>query len=206
MTKEVFIFGEDGFTNITLANSLTMLGFKVIGEVDNENVALNLITHHLPEVVILDLELNHLKSLELAKTLRKRFPEMGLVAISKSDDIRLLGIEKNSLPMGVLMVQISSHADLDNLKSAILKAPKFTDQVSEFQICNFLSDTQVETFRLLAEGKANSEIAKMRYVSEKSVEQMLARIALTLGINFDRKQNTRVRLTNSFFELINGSK
>ena len=39
-----------------------------------------------------------------------------------------------------------------------------------------------------------------------NVEQMLARIALTLGIPYDRKHNSRVRLLNSYYELINGHK
>ena len=66
------------------------------------------------------------------------------------------------------------------------------------------TDAQIETIRLMAAGNANSEIARMRYVSEKSVEQMLARIAVMLEIPFDHKYNSRVRILNSYYELLNG--
>jgi DNA-binding NarL/FixJ family response regulator len=202
----IFIYGEDGFTNIILANSLSMFGFDVIGEIDNEIVALNLITHHCPDVVILQLAHQHIKALELAKILRKRFPKMGIVLATKTEDLRLIGIDRNDLPTGVMVAQLAKHCDLDNLRSAIEVAPYSTFKSSEYLKCDYLSDVQIETFRLMAEGNANSEIAKLRFVSEKSVEQMLARIAITLGLNYDRKHNARVRLTNSYHELVNGRK
>ena len=200
----IFIYGEDGFTNIILANSLSMFGFDVIGEIDNEIVALNLITHHCPDVVILQLDHQHIKALELAKILRKRFPKMGIVLATKTEDLRLIGIERNDLPTCVMVAQLAKHCDLDNLRSAIEVAPYSTSKSSEYLKCDYLSDVQIETFRLMAEGNANSEIAKLRFVSEKSVEQMLARIAITLGLEYDRKHNARVRLTNSYHELVNG--
>ena len=200
----IFIYGEDGFTNIILANSLSMFGFDVIGEIDNETVALNLISHHCPDVVILQLDHQHIKAIELAKTIRKRFPKMGIVLATKTEDMRLIGISKDDLPIGVLVAQLTKHCDLDNLRSAIETAPYSTLKNPKFLKCNFLSDVQIETFRLMAEGNANSEIAKLRFVSEKSVEQMLARIAITLGLDYDRKHNARVRLTNSYHELVNG--
>ena len=202
----IFIFGENGFTNLTLASSLSMLGLDVIGEVDNDVVALNQITHHCPDVAVLNMEFGHVKAYELAKTLRKRFPALGIVIATKSDDLRFYEIDPKSLPKGILIVRIAKHGDLDHLRDTILLAPLQTDIKSKDHRYANLSDEQVKTLLLMCHGKANSEIAKIRYVSEKSVEQMLARTAITLGIDYGRKQNQRVRLTNSVYELINGEK
>lgn len=200
----IYIFGENGFTNLTLANSLSMLGIDVIGEVDNDVVAINQITHHFPEVVVLNMEFGHIKAYELAKTIRKRFPSMGIVIAAKSEDIRFYEIDPNTLPVGILIVRISKHSDLDHLREAIFLAPNKTKIKSQNHPFTKLSDEQVKTLLLMCHGKANSEIARIRFVSEKSVEQMLARSAISLGIDYDRKQNQRVRLTNSVYELING--
>jgi DNA-binding NarL/FixJ family response regulator len=202
----IFIFGENGFTNLTLANSLSMLGLDVIGEVDNDVVALNQITHHCPDVAVLIMEFGHVKAYELAKTLRKRFPSMGIVIAAKSDDLRFYEIDPKSMPKGILIVRVSKHSDLDHLRDAILLAPHQIDIKSKDHRYTKLSDEQVKTLLLMCHGKANSEIAKMRYVSEKSVEQMLARTAITLGVDYDRKQNQRVRLTNTVYELVNGER
>ena len=202
----IFIFGENGFTNLTLASSLSLLGIDVIGEVDNEVVALNQITHHCPDVAVLNIEFGHTKAYELSKILRKRFPDLGIVIASKSEDLRFYEIDPKSLPIGILVVRVSKHSDLDHLRDAIFIAKSQTKVKSKNHPYTKLSDEQVKTLLLMCHGKANSEIAKMRYVSEKSVEQMLARTAITLGIDYDRKQNQRVRLTNSVYELVNGER
>ena len=204
MSIKVYIFGEDGFINNTLAGSLSMLGFDVIGESDNDSVASGLINNHQPDVVVMHLELERIKALHLAQTIRKNFPKMGLVFISKTVDLRLLGVTKKSLPLGVSVVQISKHRDLDFLRSKIHESVAMTHQQTEIKRYLGFTDAQIETIRLMAAGNANSEIAKMRYVSEKSVEQMLARIAVMLEIPFDHKYNSRVRILNSYYELLNG--
>ncbi len=40
-----------------------------------------------------------------------------------------------------------------------------------------MTDTQIQTLRLVATGLSNAEIGRVRFVSEKSVEQIVARIA-----------------------------
>ena len=204
MTIKVYIFGEDGFTNNTLVSSLSMLGFIVIGENDNDSVASKMIFNHQPDVVVMHLDHERIKALELAQDVRKNFPDMGIVFISKSVDLRLLGVTKKSLPLGESVVQISKHRDLDFLKSKIVESVAITKNQTELKRYLGFTDAQIETIRLMAAGNANSEIAKMRYVSEKSVEQMLARIALMLEIPFDHKYNSRVRILNSYYELLNG--
>ena len=204
MTKKVFIFGEDGFTNITLSLSLSMQGLDIIGETDNEFVALKFISQHNPEVIVLNIDYGHIKAINLANILRIKYPELGLVLTCKTEDIRLLGIDLKTLPIGIVIARLAKHSDLDNLKDAIIRSLSLVKCETKLNIHDELSEVQIETFRLMAEGNANSEIAKMRFVSEKSVEQMLARIAISMGLDFDRKHNQRVRLTNTYYELING--
>jgi DNA-binding NarL/FixJ family response regulator len=69
-------------------------------------------------------------------------------------------------------------------------------------ILDEFTDIQIETFRLLAKGLSNSEIAKVRFVSEKSVEQIVARIAQHLQVMPDRTHNLRVVLTGEYFKWI----
>jgi DNA-binding NarL/FixJ family response regulator len=63
-----------------------------------------------------------------------------------------------------------------------------------------LTDVQIETLRLVAQGLSNSEIARVRFVSEKSVEQIVARIAQQLRISPERGRNLRVILTSEYFK------
>ena len=204
MDLTLFIYGENGFLNSTLAASLSNSGYKVIGESDNYEAAIIQINRLAPDVAILNLEHNQTRAIDLSKNIRKRFPKMGIVFSSKAKDFRLLGLKKDDLPSGSVAAHICKHGDFDSLKEKINLAPYSTDCKSEFPINRDFTDSQIETLRLLAEGHANSEIAKVRFVSEKSVEQMLARIANMFGVTFDYQHNSRVRILNSYYELVNG--
>lgn len=57
---------------------------------------------------------------------------------------------------------------------------------------------QRETLSMLAQGMSNAEIARLHFVTEKSVEQMVGRIARTLAITPDETSNVRVLLTLAF--------
>jgi DNA-binding NarL/FixJ family response regulator len=61
-----------------------------------------------------------------------------------------------------------------------------------------LTHMQRDTLRLVSEGLSNSEIARLHFVSEKSVEQMVGRIARSFEISQDPAHNLRVLLTLAF--------
>ena len=65
-----------------------------------------------------------------------------------------------------------------------------------------LTDLQIDTLRLVANGLTNAEISRMRFVSEKAIEQIVSRIALVLNVQPDRTKNLRVQLVGEYFKWI----
>jgi DNA-binding NarL/FixJ family response regulator len=61
-----------------------------------------------------------------------------------------------------------------------------------------LTSLQRKTLSMLAEGMSNSEIARIHFVTEKSVEQMVGRIARSMGICPQASSNMRVLLTLAY--------
>jgi len=61
-----------------------------------------------------------------------------------------------------------------------------------------LTHVQRDTLRMISEGLSNSEIARLHFVSEKSVEQMVGRIAHSLEISQNPARNMRVLLTLAY--------
>jgi DNA-binding NarL/FixJ family response regulator len=132
-------------------------------------------------------------------------------------DLRLLGLLEKQIPLGAQVILKKSIADLTVVSHAIVRSIAAVDAKEKMawvdshgslhensfsSILNEFTDIQIETFRLLANGLSNSEIAKVRFVSEKSVEQIVARIAQHLKVLPDRTQNLRVVLTGEYFKWI----
>jgi len=65
-----------------------------------------------------------------------------------------------------------------------------------------LTDIQIETMRHIGNGLSNLEISRVRFVTEKSVEQIITKISHHFGLGSDSARNQRVQLTGEYFKWI----
>jgi DNA-binding NarL/FixJ family response regulator len=213
----VMIASDDAFELTTMSAALRLHGVNIVGEASNKAVAENTFKSLQPEVLIIDLMFSSSEALSIISHLRKSNPSLGIVLMTACPDLRLLGISEKSLPHGVQIVLKRSVADLAVLSFAIaqsidsqvmgttstwIKSHASLHENAFVTVLNDFTDIQVATLRLVAQGLSNSEIAKVRFVSEKSVEQIVARIAQHLQVTPDRSKNLRVVITGEYFKWI----
>ena len=215
ITSRVLLINDDSFELATMAASLRLHSVNVVGEASNKLIAENLFRSLRPEAVLIDLQFSGEEAIGLLQKLRKIDPNLGIVITTSCPDLRLFGLLEKNIPTGTKIILKRSISDLsvityalhESLASAIdgtgmkwINFHKLVPEESFTTILSGLTDIQIETLRLVAQGLSNSEIAKVRYVSEKSVEQIVARIAQHLSITPDRRRNLRVALTGEYFK------
>jgi len=213
----VMIASDDAFELTTMSAALRLHGINVVGEASNKVIAENTFRSLQPEVLIIDLTFADTKAVEIINAFRKINPVLGIVLMTACPDLRLLGVSEKTLPKGVEIVLKRSVADLGVLSFAITQSLEPSSMGGSAQwvrahaslhenafitILSDFTDIQVATLRLVAQGLSNSEIAKVRFVSEKSVEQIVARIAQHLKLTPDRSRNLRVVITGEYFKWI----
>jgi two-component system, NarL family, response regulator EvgA len=213
----VLVTSDDAFELATLSAALRLHAINVVAEAQTEEIAQNLYKFLSPEVVIIDLQFASEEALALVNKFRKVNPALGIVLMTACPDLRLLGLVEKQIPMGSQVILKKSVADLSVVSQAIThsliavaekRKMSWVDSHGSLHenafrsILSDFTDIQIETFRLIAKGLSNSEIAKVRFVSEKSVEQIVARIAQHLLVVPDRAQNLRVVLTGEYFKWI----
>ncbi len=211
----VMIASDDAFELTTMSAALRLHGINIVGEASNKVIAENTFRSLHPEVLIIDLMF--VGAVGIISDFRKINPKLGIVLMTACPDLRLLGVSEKSLPKGVQIVLKRSVADLVVMSFAISQSLESSSinasaqwvrthaslHENAFQtVLNEFTDIQVATLRLVAQGLSNSEIAKVRFVSEKSVEQIVARIAQHLKITPDRSRNLRVVITGEYFKWI----
>ena len=213
----VLVASDDAFELATLSASLRLHSINVVAEAKTAEIAENLHKFLSPDVALIDLQFAGAEALALLMKFRKVNPALGIVLMTACPDLRLLGLSEKQIPLGSLIVLKKSIADFSVVSEAInhsrqavedkekmawldshgsLHENAFTTILSDF------TDIQIETLRLVAKGLSNSEIAKVRFVSEKSVEQIVARIAQHFRIAPDRTRNLRVVITGEYFKWI----
>ena len=213
----MLIASDDAFELATLSAALRLHAINVVAEAQTEEIAENLYKFLSPEVVIIDLQFASEEALALVNKFRKVNPALGIVLMTACPDLRLLGLVEKQIPIGAQVILKKSVADLSVVSQAIThsliavaekRKMSWVDSHGSLHenafrsILSDFTDIQIETFRLLAKGLSNSEIAKVRFVSEKSVEQIVARIAQHLLVVPDRAQNLRVVLTGEYYKWI----
>ena len=135
--------------------------------------------------------------------------------VTASPDLRLFGLQEKDIPCGSQIILKRSVSDLSIFSLALsesieaareksdakwISAPSPIIRSSFTSVLNELTDIQIETLRLVAKGLSNSEIDRVRFVSEKSVEQIISRIAQHLSIPSDRNRNLRVILAGEYYK------
>ncbi len=199
------------FELATLAASLRIHGIDVVGEAFDSRSATQLFRTVHPDVVVVSFQGCDDSIINATQVFRDADAKVGIVLLSPSSDLRVFGFSEDDLPRGTQIIQRTALRELDQLNVAI-EASRTSEATTQWTFAQFeeglqsLTDIQVETLRLLAQGFSNGDIAKTRYVSEKSVEQTIGRIASHLRITHEQGRNLRVILASEFFRWIGAPK
>lgn len=206
MALKVLVLEDDPFTRISVVSALRHFGFNVVAEETTPANALDKAKLSHPEVAMLDLHLGKgATGLDVAKELRRHNPRIGIVMLTSFEDPRLLGPSLPPVPRGTVYLTKRSVQNLTLLKKAVLDAAEYAEGnsgVEHVSAFGQLSDIQIETLRLVAQGFSNAEIARQRFVKEKSVELTISRVAKSLGILNSPSANQRVHIARVYFRSV----
>ena len=216
MSDRVLVIIDDPFELSSVGAALKLHGVDVVGEARKKSAAINLFRSLQPHVLLLDMHKSQEHSVDIAHSIRKEAPGIGVVILVPCADMRLIGEDLAQMPVGTLLVLKNTLSNLAALCDVISASRIFevdqkvswinggitlSDQESH-GLMSSLSDIQIQTLRFAADGLTNAEIGRLRFVSEKAIEQILSRVAITLNIQPDHRKNMRVQLVNEFHSWI----
>ena len=216
MRDRVLVIIDDPFELSSVGAALKMHGVDVVAEALKKSTAINLFRSLQPHVLLIDMHKSQEHSIDIAHAIRREAPGIGVVILVPCADLRLIGEDLVQMPAGTLLVlkdtlsnlaalcdviSASRIFELDQKVSWVNGGITLSDQESH-GLMSSLSDIQIQTLRYAADGLTNAEIGRLRFVSEKAIEQVLSRVAVALNIQPDHRKNMRVQLVNEFHKWI----
>jgi DNA-binding NarL/FixJ family response regulator len=174
-------------------------GWTVVGEAMNGREAVEKANRLKPDVAILDISMPDLDGLQATRLIRDAVPTTEVVVLTMHESDQMV---RRVLDAGALGYVLKS-----DLPTQLVKAVKdvsagkhfLTPRISDIVLKGFLKtgnqvDTmgrsqvrptsrEVEVIRLLAEGKANKEIAIRLGITIRTVETHRAKIMLKVGVH-----------------------
>ena len=175
------------------------LDIEVVGEAETGRQAVQLTRKLRPSVVVMDIAMPLLNGLEATRQIRKSFPDTKVLILSAHSDDAY--IEQVSVlgAAGFLLKQTSSHELGTAIRAihegktffgaSILKRvqnrsqkPPGRDGTPKMKN-NTLSSREMEVLQLIAEGKANKQVASELGVSFKTVDKHRQHLMSKLNIH-----------------------
>lgn len=205
---------DEEFTRSMIVSALRLQGLDVVCETSSAGPALKMAETLRPNAAVVDLDLGvGPNGIDIAIALRRRHPGIGIVILTTYEDPRLIAPKIPNPPIGAVYLIKRQVGDIEMLYKSIQKSIANIVHIGGAQIPSItyspaledITESQLDTMRLLSKGLSNSEIAKLRNVTEKSVEQSIARLVKNLNISKGKSFNQRVQISRLYFKLT-GSK
>jgi DNA-binding NarL/FixJ family response regulator len=174
-------------------------GWKVVGEAANGREAVEKTIELKPDVTILDISMPDLDGVQVTRQIREAVPDTKVLVLTMHESDRMV---QRSLDAGAHGYILKSDLPecLPTAVKAISEGKRFlTPKVSEIVLEGFLKTgskheqgegtggrttaRETEVIRLLAEGKANKEIAALLGITVRTVQTHRSKIMLKLGIH-----------------------
>lgn len=166
---------------------------SIVGHAEDFTSLEDILNKKSVDIVILDLDLEGLSSINLIKGMVKDYPSTKIVIFTNLSEQMYA---PNALKAGV-SAYIHKTSKLENLASALIKvyggAVVFSETVKKNlaligkrnkseRLYRKLSTREIEVLRYLSDGKKNKEIAKILDLNEKTVSTYKLRLLTKLNV------------------------
>lgn len=204
--------------DVLLREGITSLlkrsGFDVVGQAGDGAQLLDLVQEHLPDLVILDIRMpptQRTEGLAAARTIRKRYPQMGVLLLSAHIEVEHT-LELLASGRGVGYLLKSRVVDVDEFIDTVERIAKGRVVVDPVLVQDLLrasrkddplavlSAREREVLALVAEGRSNAGIARQLWVTEGTVEKHVQHILTKLRLPDSGDDHRRVLAVITFLE------
>ncbi len=172
---------------------------EIVGESGDGQTAFEEISRLLPDAVILDISMPGLTGIEAARKIRRYYPEIKIIILSRHDSEEYI---QELIKIGINGYVLKDEAGSDLLKAVesldkneVYLSPRITSRImsagfhknpsDDIQENLFvqLTSREREILQLVAEGKSNEETAKILWISPATVKVHRQNLMKKLGVH-----------------------
>ncbi len=185
----------------------------VVGLAQDGAEAVDLVTRHEPDLVLMDLKMPGMNGIEATRQIRTHYPEVKVLVLTTYDDDEWVFDAVRAGASGYLLKD-TPRAEVIKAVRGTVAGQAFVDpqvtgkllqQVASQQerpatlITDKLTEREVDVLRLLAQGLSNADIAGRLYLSEGTVRNYISAILSKLDVA-DRTQAAVIAIRHGLGE------
>jgi DNA-binding NarL/FixJ family response regulator len=159
---------------------------QVVAEAGNGAEAVEAFERYQPDVTLLDLRMPVMEGVEVVRKVRERDPAARVIVLTTYDTDEDISRALKAGAKAYVLKDISAEALVscihDVLAGKTYLAPAAAAKLAEGVARVQLTPRELSSLRLLADGKANKEIAQELGISERTVKTHLGHLFEKLGV------------------------
>ena len=164
---------------------------EVVGEAANGEEALQLAREHNPDVVLMDLLMPVMDGVTATALIRRELPDTEVIALTSVLEDQAIYRAMRAGAIGYLLKNTKATELTRAIKAAAAgqvqlspeAAARLLREVGVPDSPEKLTERETEVLRLLAQGKANKEIAADLVIGEKTVKTHVSNVLSKLGVS-----------------------
>lgn len=185
--------------------------FTIVGQAKNGKEAIELSQDHLPDIILMDIQMPVMNGLEATKIIKEKYPFIKIIMLSVSDNVADLFTAIQYGAQGYLLKNMDPDDWLQYLHSIIEgsseatrgMAGKLLYQFREKDLQNSpliqsLTPREKEILLLISEGITNKQIADQLFIAENTVKNHIKKLLEKL------KLENRVQLASYAIKYLKG--
>lgn len=178
--------------------------FNLIGEAISGDEVLRLTEQHMPDLILLDINMPGPNGLEVTRQIKEQYPSIKIIMVTVSDEVTDLFEAIKSGAQGYLVKNLNPSIWLSYIHAVATDSAPMPQEIANRILAEFtsvkakdddpLTPRERETLSRVALGLSNREIAEELVISEHTVKNHLKNIMQKLHLN------NRVQLTRYAYE------
>lgn len=174
-------------------------GWEIVGEVDNGRAAVAEAVRLQPAIAVLDISMPGMNGLEATRDIRRDAPDVQVLVLTLHESVELVRQILAAGARGCVLKSDSSRDLVGAVEALSQRRTFFTQKVSDIVLASFLqppairladnppaprlSPRECQVLQMLAEGKANKEVAWALKISVKTVETHRSNLMAKLDLH-----------------------
>ncbi len=169
--------------------------FTIVGQAKNGKEAIELCGEHLPDILLIDIEMPVLDGLEATKIIKEKYPFIKVIILSVSDNVGDLFTSIQYGAQGYLLKNMDPDDWLQYLRSIVDGSNSATRDLAGKLLYQFrerdlqnttknssLTPREKEILLLVSEGLTNRQIAENLFIAENTVKNHIKNLLEKLGL------------------------
>lgn len=193
--RNIFIADDHPILMRGLKEFLESKGWTVIGTESNGRSALNFIVKNEPNIAILDISMPLLTGIEVAERCKKINSPTKIIFLTSHREIDFYLKAREYNIFGYLLKESALEEIEECLLSVINNTPYFSKKISKHlqfkeesdSLLKRLTMSEIRILKYVSESKSSSEIARLLFISPRTVERHKSNIIQKLELETENR-------------------